>query len=75
MIPLASDVCFQLRSKLGANLAVAFTISVSLAAVVMGETANAAATLDHAPYGTTQGGQAVDIYTEGNFVFQCMRER
>jgi hypothetical protein len=46
MIPLASDMRLQLRSKCDARMAVAFAISVSLAAVVMGETANAAATLD-----------------------------
>jgi aldose 1-epimerase len=34
--------------------------------MVMAETANAAGTLDHAPYGTTQGGQAVSIYTMTN---------
>ena len=66
MIPFASDVCFQLRSKLGARPAIVLTISVSLAAMVMGATENAAATVDHAPYGITQGGQAVDIYTMTN---------
>ena len=66
MIPFASDVCFQLRSKLRARPAIVLTISVSLAAMVMGATENAAATVDHAPYGITQGGQAVDIYTMTN---------
>jgi aldose 1-epimerase len=66
MTPLASDVRLQLRSQPGANLAVALVVSASLAAVVPGETANAAATLDHASYGTTQGGQPVDIYTMTN---------
>src|SRR5580658_9272254 len=66
MQPLASDVRCQLRSRPGANIAVVLAISVSLATVAMGEAANAAATLDHAPYGTTQGGQAVDIYTMTN---------
>ena len=42
--------------------AVALAMSASLAAV----TANAAATIDHAPYGTTQRGQAIDIYTMTN---------
>ena len=66
MTPLASDLRLQLRSQPGANLAVALAVSASLAAVVPGETANAAATLDHASYGTTQGGQPVDIYTMTN---------
>jgi aldose 1-epimerase len=34
--------------------------------MITGRTANADATLDHAPYGTTQGGQAVDIFTITN---------
>ena len=66
MMPLASDVRLQLRGKSGAKLAVALAISASLAAVVPGETANAAGTLDHASYGITQGGQPVDIYTMTN---------
>jgi aldose 1-epimerase len=40
--------------------------AVALAASVMGGTGCAAATLDHAPYGTTQGGQAVEIFTLTN---------
>ena len=41
-------------------------IAVLLAAALAGGTADAAATLDHAPYGTTQDGQAVEIYTMTN---------
>jgi aldose 1-epimerase len=37
-----------------------------MATAVRSETARAAATIDHAPYGTTQAGQAVDIYTLTN---------
>jgi len=37
-----------------------------LAAAITGGTANAAATLDQASYGTTQGGQAVDIFAMTN---------
>jgi aldose 1-epimerase len=44
----------------------AIAIAAALAAVMTSRTANAAATLDHAPYGTTQDGQAVDIYTMTN---------
>ena len=36
------------------------------ASLATGRTADAAATLERAPYGTTQGGQAVDIFTMTN---------
>jgi aldose 1-epimerase len=49
--------------RTGANMVVA--LAALFMGTVMGGTANAA-TLDHAPYGTTQGGQAVDIYTMTN---------
>jgi aldose 1-epimerase len=45
---------------------VCLAIAVMLAAAVAGSSANAAATLDRAPYGTTQDGQAVEIYTMTN---------
>jgi len=41
-------------------------IAVILAPAIAGGAANAAATFDRAPYGTTQDGQAVDIYTMTN---------
>src|SRR5262249_22295744 len=41
-------------------------IAALAAAVVAGRSANAAATLDRAPYGTTQDGQTVEIYTMTN---------
>jgi aldose 1-epimerase len=66
MIDLTRDGYFRLRGKLSANMARAFAIAAALAAATTGRTANAAATLDHAPYGTTQGGQAVDIFTMTN---------
>ena len=66
MIDLTSDVFFRLQGKLSANMLCAFAIAAALAAVMTSRTANAAATLDHAPYGTTQDGQAVDIYTMTN---------
>ena len=56
--------CLGFRSS--AKLARAFAIVAALAAAISGGTADAAATLDHAPYGTTQGGQAVDIFTMTN---------
>src|SRR6188472_994878 len=42
-----------------------FAITATLAGAVTG-TANAAATLDRAPYGTTQAGQAVEVFTMTN---------
>jgi aldose 1-epimerase len=44
----------------------AFAIAAALASAMMSRTANADTTLDHVPYGTTQDGQAVDIYTMTN---------
>src|SRR5215831_14936258 len=41
-------------------------IAAILAVAVAGRAAGAAATLDHASYGTTKDGQAVDIYTMTN---------
>ena len=66
MMDLTSDVCFRLHGKLSANMVCAFAIAATLAAVMTSRTVNAAAALDHAPYGTTQDGQAVDIYTMTN---------
>ena len=66
MIDLTSNLCFRLQGKRGADIARAFAVAAALAAAIPGRTANAAATLDHAQYGTTQGGQAVDIFTMTN---------
>jgi aldose 1-epimerase len=66
MIDLTSDVCFRLHGKLSANMVCAFAIAAALASAMMSRTANADTTLDHLPYGTTQDGQAVDIYTMTN---------
>jgi aldose 1-epimerase len=66
MMLLAIGVRMLLRRRPGQILVLVWMISASLAAGVTSETATAAATLDHAPYGTTQGGQAVDIYTMTN---------
>ena len=49
-----------------ASTTCALAISAALAATVPTETARAAATLDHAPYGTTQSGQPVEIFTMTN---------
>jgi aldose 1-epimerase len=66
MRELTSDECLRLHRKLGAYMPHAFAIAAALPAAITGRTVNAAATLDHAPYGTTQGGQAVDIFTMTN---------
>ena len=61
-----TDLTRRPGSRNNAKLARAFAIMAALAAAVWGGTANAAAMLDHAPYGRTQGGQAVDIFTMTN---------
>jgi aldose 1-epimerase len=65
MIQLTDGILCRLRDKSGATTAVALAIS-ALAVVVASETANAAGAFDHSRYGTTQGGQQVDIYTLSN---------
>jgi aldose 1-epimerase len=65
MIDLTSEMFFGGRGKLGASLARVFASAAAVAAVT-GGTVHAAATLDHAPYGMTQDGQAVEIYTMTN---------
>ncbi len=62
MLSCTNDV----RRKPRANRSVAVSICASVAAMSMSGTAIAAAMIDHAPFGTTQGGQAVDIYTMTN---------
>jgi len=66
MTDLTNHVFFRLRAKLNANQRRGGAIVAALAAAIAGGTANAAATLDHAPYGTTQDGQAVEIFTMAN---------
>jgi aldose 1-epimerase len=53
-------------SKISAGAARACAIAAILGVAVTVRTANAAGTLDHAPYGTTRDGQAVEIYTMTN---------
>jgi aldose 1-epimerase len=50
----------------GVTMAHGLAVPAALAAVISTQAAHAAATLEHAPYGTTQGGQAVEIYTMTN---------
>ena len=61
MIDRVSGVRFRPVGKLGAG-----AVAAVLAAASVGNPANAAATLDRAPYGTTQGGEGVDIFTMTN---------
>jgi aldose 1-epimerase len=66
MIDCAKNVCLRRHGKLGANTARAVAMAAALAGAIAGIAASAAATLDHAPYGMTQEGQAVEIYTMTN---------
>ena len=66
MTDRTSDERFRRRGKLRANMPHALVIAAALAAAITGRTVGAATTLDHAPYGTTQRGEAVDIITMTN---------
>jgi aldose 1-epimerase len=66
VIRLTSDEGFLLQGKLIPNMARACAIATALAVTITARTADATATLDHAQYGTTQGGQSVDIFTMTN---------
>src|SRR6266851_6740499 len=66
VVYLMSDLCSRLVGNLNATMGRAVAIAAALAATIAGRTADAVATLDHAAYGTTQGGQAVDIFTMTN---------
>jgi len=66
MMDLVSDVRFFAHSKRGAGMVCALSIAAATAASITSRAASAAATLDHAPYGMTQDGQAVEIYTMTN---------
>ena len=66
MMDRANVVYLRRHGTLGANMGRLLAIAAALAGGITGRTANAAATLDHAPYGTTQDGQPVEIYTMTN---------
>jgi len=66
MTDLIGGVRFRLQGKPRAGKRRACAIAAVLAALVTGGPADAAATLDRALYGTTQGGQAVEIFTMTN---------
>ena len=53
-------------AEIGAGAVRAYAIGAVLGLAVIAKTAHAAGTLDHAPYGTTRDGQAVEIYTMTN---------
>jgi aldose 1-epimerase len=65
MTEVTGGVRFCLQGTPGAGRRGTCAIAASLAASVTGGTV-AAATLAHAPYGTTQAGQAVEIFTMTN---------
>src|ERR1700733_11498460 len=50
----------------GSKMVHAFAISTMLGGTMANQIARAAATLERSPYGTTQGGQAVELYTMTN---------
>lgn len=54
------------RCRPSVRIAGAFAVAAAAAVALMISGASGAATLDHAPYGTTAGGQPVDIYTMTN---------
>jgi aldose 1-epimerase len=64
MKDVTGDLCLDGRPT--ANFPRALAIAAALAAAIMGRAASGAAALDRAPYGTTQGGQAVEIFTMTN---------
>jgi hypothetical protein len=66
VVYLMSDFCSRRVGNLTATMGRAVAIAAALTATIAGRAADAVATLDHAPYGTTQGGQAVDIFTMTN---------
>ena len=65
MTDRTGGVRFDPRGKTGAGKRHACAFAAALAVSVTGGTGGAA-TLDHAPYGATQGGQAVEIFTMTN---------
>ena len=65
MMDLVRSRCFRAPGTRSARMARAVPIAAALAAASCGNMANAA-TLDQAAYGTTQAGQAVDIFTMTN---------
>jgi aldose 1-epimerase len=64
MTDLTGEARFRLQGRLSTGKQRAYAIAAALAALGTGGTA--AATLDGAPFGTTQDGQAVEIYTMTN---------
>src|SRR6516225_3552900 len=66
MIDWTSYECLCLHGIFGANIARASVIAMALTAAIPGRTADATATLDHAQYGTTQGGRLSSFSTMTN---------
>ena len=66
MTDLTGGACTRLQGKSSTGKRSAYAIAAALAVLVASITAGAAATLDRAPYGTTQAGEAVEIFTMTN---------
>ena len=66
MVDLKCQCASTCTAAFDATLVHTFAIAAAFAAAITGGTANAAATLDQAPYGMTQSGQAVDSFTMTN---------
>ena len=62
----AKNNAFFRLAELITNRPSAVVIAAALAAAIVGRAANGAATLERAPYGTAQSGQAVEIFTMTN---------
>jgi aldose 1-epimerase len=66
MTDVTNTVLPRVAGKLTISLARAVAVVAVMTVAVTGRAANAAATLDRAPYGTAQSGQAVEIFTMTN---------
>jgi len=62
----STDLAFRFDLSPDSNFARVVAVAAALAASITDGTSSAAATLDRAPYGTTEGGQAVEIFTMTN---------
>jgi aldose 1-epimerase len=66
MINPTNDARFTLSGASASTTARALAIAAAMTAAIASAKAGAAATLDREPYGTTQSGQTVDIFTLAN---------
>jgi aldose 1-epimerase len=66
MIFFVNGLHRKVHSKHCVNLAIALSVYPILTAMVAVATANTAASIEHTPYGTTQDGRSVEMYTMTN---------